>query len=114
MSFKNLIVLCAVAANALLGCGHSASTPDAHVAEAAHQHSGWWCDEHGVPEDVCARCNTKLVADFKSKGDWCNQHNRPDSQCFICHPEREAEFAARYEAKYGKQPSAAHEGSQLR
>jgi hypothetical protein len=74
------------------------------VADAGHSHEGWWCDEHGVPEEVCARCDTKLVAEFKANGDWCEKHNRPDSQCFICHPEKEAEFAAQYEAKYGKQP----------
>lgn len=104
MSFKNLVVLCAVAASGFIGCGHSASTPDAHVAEAGHNHNGWWCDEHGVPEEICARCNVKLVADFKAKDDWCKEHDRPDSQCFVCHPEKEAEFAAQYEAKYGKQP----------
>jgi cobalt-zinc-cadmium efflux system membrane fusion protein len=68
------------------------------------QEDGWWCDEHGVPEEVCTRCNPKLVADFKAKGDWCTKHDCPDSQCFICHPEREAEFAALYEAKYGHAP----------
>ena len=71
---------------------------------AGHSHEGWWCDEHGVPEEVCARCDTKLVAGFKAKGDWCEKHNRPDSQCFVCHPEKEAEFAALYEAKVGKKP----------
>ena len=71
---------------------------------AGHSHEGWWCDEHGVPEEVCAQCNTKLIADFKAKKDWCEKHNRPDSQCFICHPEKEAEFAALYEAKFGKKP----------
>src|SRR3954451_12488677 len=106
MSLKNLVLLlCAVAAGAFVGCGHAGSTaPAAHVADAGDKHDGWWCDEHGVPEEVCARCNTKLVADFKAKGDWCKEHERPDSQCFICHPERQAEFAAQYEAKYGKQP----------
>jgi hypothetical protein len=104
MSFKNTIVLCVIAAGGFLGCGHSASMPDARIAEAGHKHDGWWCDEHGIPEEVCARCNTKLVADFKAKGDWCKEHDRPDSQCFVCHPEKEAEFAAQYEAKYGKQP----------
>ncbi|HEX3602056.1 MAG TPA: RND transporter [Lacipirellulaceae bacterium] len=74
------------------------------VAIAGHTHEGWWCKEHGVPEEVCAQCNTKLVAGFKAKGDWCEKHNRPDSECFICHPEKEAEFAALYEAKYGEQP----------
>ena len=110
MSFRNLF---AVTAIALIGfsvaaCNHSGEKAGA-VAEAtsgasAHNHESWWCDEHGVPEEVCALCHAKLVGDFKSKGDWCEKQNRPDSQCFICHPEKEAEFAALYEAKYGKQP----------
>ena len=104
MSFKNLVMLCAIAAASFVGCSHSASNLDAHVADAGHKHEGWWCDEHGVPEEVCARCNTKLVADFKAKGDWCKEHDRPDSQCFLCHPEYEAAFAAKYEAKFGKKP----------
>ncbi|HEY4232051.1 MAG TPA: RND transporter [Lacipirellulaceae bacterium] len=69
-----------------------------------HAEDGWWCAEHGVPEEVCTRCNPKLVSDFKAKGDWCKEHDCPESQCFVCHPEKEAEFAALYEAKYGTQP----------
>lgn len=69
-----------------------------------HVHGAWWCDEHGVPEEVCARCNSKVAADFQRKGDWCKDHERPDSQCFVCHPELEARFANQYEAKYGKKP----------
>lgn len=67
-------------------------------------HSGWWCAEHGVPEEECPRCDSSLIADFKAKGDWCDEHARPDSQCFQCQPELEAKFAARYEVKFGKQP----------
>jgi cobalt-zinc-cadmium efflux system membrane fusion protein len=104
MSLKSLVLLCVVAPLTFVGCGHSASEPHVHVTETGHHHDSWWCDEHGVPEEVCARCNLKLVADFKAKGDWCKEHDRPDSQCFICHPEKEAQFAAQYEAKYGKQP----------
>ena len=81
---------------------------DEHAHEvgqvAAHDHSGWWCNEHGVPEEECGQCNAKLAKEFQKKGDWCKDHDRPDSQCFICHPEKEAQFAARYEAKYGKKP----------
>ena len=80
----------------------SAAPADSKVAIVSHTHDGWWCSEHGMPEEVCAQCNIKLVADFKAKGDWCNEHNRPESQCFICHPEKEAEFAALYEAKFGE------------
>jgi hypothetical protein len=95
----------------LIGCNKE--TPKAEgpkdkpsqVAEkSAHDHSGWWCDEHGVPEEVCGQCSAKVAAEFKKKGDWCKEHDRPDSQCFICHPELKERFAAQYRAKYGKEP----------
>ncbi len=111
MSLKNPMSLIALAVVALgislAGCYKSPDSAPPAATQAAgdgHSHDGWWCDEHGVPEEVCALCNAKLVADFKAKGDWCKEHDRPDSQCFICHPEKEAEFAAQYEAKYGKKP----------
>lgn len=99
---------------ATIGCAQSATETKATAAdpsaentaatEDAHDHSGWWCDEHGVPEAECGLCDAKLAADMQRKGDWCKTHDRPDSQCFLCHPELEATFAARYEAKYGKKP----------
>jgi cobalt-zinc-cadmium efflux system membrane fusion protein len=74
------------------------------AAEKGHDHGGWWCDEHGVPEEICGQCNAKYAAECKKKGDWCKEHDRPDSQCFLCHPELKAKFAAQYWAKYGKEP----------
>jgi hypothetical protein len=82
---------------------HHEGDGDKH-ASSTHDHSGWWCAEHGVPEEECGQCNAKLAAAFQKKGDWCKEHDRPDSQCFICHPEYEAAFAAKYEAKFGKKP----------
>jgi cobalt-zinc-cadmium efflux system membrane fusion protein len=73
-------------------------------ATAGHDHSGWWCNEHGVPEEECALCSSKIAAEFQKKGDWCKEHDRPDSQCFKCHPELQEKFAAKYEAKFGKKP----------
>jgi hypothetical protein len=67
-------------------------------------HSGWWCDEHGVPEEVCGQCNAKVASEFQRRGDWCKEHDRPDSQCFVCHPELKKRFAAQYRAKYGNEP----------
>lgn len=109
-----------------LGCGQPSSTPtpipsatsvdhDHDHDHATHtastekggtrdDHSGWWCVEHGIPEEVCSLCNSKVAAEFQKKGDWCQQHDRADSQCFVCHPELAAKFAAQYEAKYGEQP----------
>jgi cobalt-zinc-cadmium efflux system membrane fusion protein len=74
------------------------------VAAEGHDHSGWWCDEHGIPEEICGQCNAKYAAECKKKGDWCKEHDRPDSQCFLCHPELKEKFAAQYRAKYGKEP----------
>lgn len=76
-------------------------------SESGHDHSGWWCDEHGVPEGICAQCNSKVAAEFQKQGDWCQDHDRPDSQCFLCHPDLEGKFAAQYEAKYGHKPPQA-------
>lgn len=116
---KNLLLSCLIAATySLVGCGQS---PAPEVVKAkqddhahgehghshdkpGHDHSDWWCAEHGVPEAECGQCDAKVAAAFKKKGDWCKEHDRPDSQCFICHPEKLEESAARYEAKYGKQP----------
>lgn len=67
-------------------------------------HSSWWCKDHGVPEAECGQCSSKLAGEFQKKGDWCKEHERPDSQCFHCHPEKQVAYAAKYEAKYGKQP----------
>ncbi len=94
------LVVFVVLATSLIGCGRNAAPPAPATSTA-----GAISDvEHGVPEEVCTLCNSKLVADFKAKGDWCQEHDRPESQCFICNPSREAEFSARYEAKYGKKP----------
>lgn len=82
-------------------------TVDRHDHEeegGGHSLHGWWCVEHGVPEEECTRCDSSLIAMFKEKGDWCEMHDLPDSQCFICHPENEAKFIARYEAKFGEKP----------
>jgi hypothetical protein len=87
------------------GKGKKGKEKPAQVTEQKeHDHSGWWCDEHGVPEEVCGQCSAKLAAEFKKKGDWCKEHDRPDSQCFLCHPELKEKFAAQYRAKYGKEP----------
>ena len=90
---------------AIAGCGESKPEKmDASLVHSTSGNHGWWCPEHGVPEEVCPLCDTKLIAGFKERGDWCAKHDRPDTQCFACHPELEANFARLYYAKYGKNP----------
>lgn len=113
------VVLCLLI---VTGCSQGNGDADSTAAkgEAGHEHGeeghdhgeeghslhGYWCVEHGMPEEVCAQCNTKLASTFQEKGDWCEEHGRPDSQCFIHHPELEEKFIAQYEAKFGEKPPA--------
>jgi cobalt-zinc-cadmium efflux system membrane fusion protein len=105
LSFGGVLLLSSMTVGCSENSGGQATTSPATtpVAEAA-LHGEWWCAEHGVPEEICAQCDSSLVASFKKKGDWCEEHNRPDSQCFICHPELKDKFATQYEAKYGNRP----------
>lgn len=102
----------------LTGCNQAGDSPEVATSETSdqheahehaddgHNHLGWWCSEHGVPEKECSQCSTAAAAEFKENGDWCEEHNRADSQCFICHPEQIEVYAAEYRAKYGEDPPA--------
>ncbi len=72
--------------------------------EAKHEHGEWWCDEHGVPEHECSICDKNVARECKKNGDWCDKHQRAKSQCFKCDPSLKEKYAARYRAKYGKEP----------
>ncbi len=70
-----------------------ASAIDAHAGDGScppemgrTKDAGDWCNEHGVAESVCTRCNPRLIAQFKAKGDWCGGHGLPESQCMLCNP----------------------------
>lgn len=76
----------------------------AKAEKKEHDHSGWWCAEHGIPEEECSMCSDKVAKDLKAKGDWCEKHDRAMSQCFICKPERREFYAAKHRAKLGKEP----------
>ena len=99
-----------------VGCGQpeSDSDPAAQVANTSldadgHDHSGWWCAEHGIPEKDCSLCSSDAAAKFKDKGDWCEEHNRAESQCFKCDATRAEKFAKLYQAKFGHEPPEATE-----
>ena len=73
--------------------------------EAKGDHSGWWCDEHGLPESVCDLCSKKYREAEKAKGNWC-EHDRVKSSCFKCNPGLREKYAAEYKAKFDKAPPA--------
>lgn len=80
-----------------------AKAGDDKKAEEKDKHSGWWCDEHGIPEEVCDLCSKKFRDAEKAKGNWC-EHNRVKTSCFKCNPGLREKYAAEYKAKYGKEP----------
>jgi cobalt-zinc-cadmium efflux system membrane fusion protein len=73
------------------GDSKSAGTPP---GDDESQIAGKWCSEHGVPESVCTRCNSGLIAGFKTANDWCGEHGLPESQCTICNPQVREKWAA--------------------
>jgi len=79
------------------------------AAARGGKHDAWWCEEHGIPEAECSMCSARVEKECKAKGDWCDKHNRALSQCFFCKPERRAYYAAKYKARYGKEPPPVEE-----
>jgi hypothetical protein len=89
MSLRHLALVLAVAfsLSACSGGEDPGAAPAAHAAPGAVPGShADWCDEHGVPESRCTRCDAALVPAFKATGDWCAEHGLPESQCHACNP----------------------------
>lgn len=104
-SFATTLVLSA-ALGLVVGCGDTAKDKVAKsTPKKVDDHSGWWCDEHGIPEHECSLCMEDGEKHYRAKGDWCELHQRAKSQCFKCDPSLyEKVFEPKYVAKYGKKP----------
>lgn len=106
---RGTLVVLALVGLLALGCSSAPTTPSKEQANTdggkkPHDHSGWWCAPHGIPELECSMCQENVEKDCKAAGDWCAEHNRALSQCFYHKPERRAFYAAKYKAKYDKEP----------
>ena len=60
--------------------------PAAQAAAAKAEPGGPKLCEHGVPVDICTRCNPDLAVAYKEMGDWCDEHGVPESHCLKCNP----------------------------
>lgn len=92
------VALPLAAALALTACEKKKSSESgdaaAKTSTVANVAESEWCAEHGVPEAICTRCHSNLIAGFKQKGDWCDKHSLPKSQCLDCDPSLRAKFEA--------------------
>ncbi len=70
---------------AACSCGTERAAPEHRTAAASPTAM---CEEHGVLEALCTRCNRALIPVFRARGDFCEEHQLPESICPICHPER--------------------------
>ena len=110
MRLYSLIASCFVVTVLLVGCSEPTKTaksgPDKKKDEKKGDHGGWWCEEHGVPEEMCSLCMSSAdqKAKFKDKGDWCEIHDRAKSQCFKCDPAKYKHFEDMYVAKFNEKP----------
>lgn len=81
-----LVTIALVLAGA--SCGKDrASQSETQANTEAPATEGAFCEEHGVLEAVCTKCNPTLIPVFQAKGDWCEEHGFPESFCPIHHPE---------------------------
>ena len=78
-----------------------AENADAHAKGDAHDHSGWWCAEHGIPEAECSICSSRLRGS-KAKGTGATittgrkpvLHCDPKLKKFAAHRSKEGKRAA--------------------
>lgn len=80
---------------AACGSKHETAKEEPAAKEAAGE---GMCEEHGVLEAICTKCNPKLIPVFKAKGDWCEEHGFPMSVCPVHHPERKGRPAEKVAA----------------
>jgi hypothetical protein len=94
---------------AVAGCGDKPAddkkpNDKPNAGTTPHDHSGWWCDEHGVVEAECSMCQKKVFARLKPS-ELCPKHpDRAAAQCFICNPELWEKSKAVHVAKVGAEP----------
>jgi cobalt-zinc-cadmium efflux system membrane fusion protein len=91
---RNLLAAMMAVALGTQGCAGEApaetaaapTVPAAQAAATEQQPSAPELCEHGVPADICTKCNPDLAAAYKDMGDWCDEHGVPESHCLKCNP----------------------------
>lgn len=59
--------------------------------------------EHGVPAELCTKCDPDLIDVFKAQDDWCEEHGLPLSHCKVHDPTLTFTAAAAWPADWCKE-----------
>ena len=80
-----LLVIAALASLGYFGHRHDWQIPKfSELAGNGNVIGVAWCDEHGVPEEICVACNAELMPKGTLHG-WCKEHGV--AECLLEHPE---------------------------
>ncbi len=80
-----VVILSVLAGLAWWGNYHGWSLPAfSQLTGNADPSEADWCDEHGVPEEICISCNAELLPKGELHG-WCAEHGV--HECVLHHPE---------------------------
>lgn len=76
---------------ALLSLGACGGAPPAAPPAKEAKAENAICEEHGIQEAICTKCNPALIPVFRAKGNFCEEHGFPKSACPICYPEKKGQ-----------------------
>jgi cobalt-zinc-cadmium efflux system membrane fusion protein len=71
------------------------------------------CQEHGIQEAICTKCNPSLIPVFRAKKNFCEEHGFPKSACPICYPEKKGQIIVAETTKKEELPPP-EDGTQVR
>ncbi len=98
----------------LVSCGGEAPPAETPSKATANAPAGdGICEEHGIQEAICTKCNPALIPVFRAKGNYCEEHGFPESACPICHPEKKGQLIVEA-TKKEEESEAPADGTKIR
>ena len=107
-----LKALLGVFLSASLSC--SGETPAEIKAPVAEVSADAICEEHGIQEAICTKCNPGLIPVFRAKKNFCEEHGFPESACPICHPEMKGQLIVQTPTKKAEGTAPPEDGTKVR
>ena len=99
---------------AALSCSGGTPEPAETKAPTAEVSADKICEEHGIQEAICTKCNPRLIPVFRAKQNFCEEHGFPESACPICHPEKKGQLFVQTTPKKAEGAAPPADGTKVR